>query len=59
MEFSLLDPFLFLIYINDLPNCLDHIIGRSFSDDKKRFSTVDLSVLQTEMSGDLNRINSY
>ena len=56
-QVSLLVPLLFLIYINDLPNCLDHSTGRSFADDKKlTFSAVDLSVLQTEMSNDLNRI---
>ena len=54
---SLLGPFLFLIYINDLPNCLDHSMGRSFADDTNlAFSAVDLSILQTEMSNDLNRI---
>ena len=48
---SLLGPLLFLIYINDLPNCLDYSIGRSFADDTNlTFSAVDLSILQTEMS---------
>ena len=52
--------FLFLIYINDLPNCLDHSIGRSFADDTNlTFSAVDLSILQTEMSNDLNRIFNW
>ena len=50
---SLLGPLLFLIYIF----CLDYSIGRSFADDTNlTFSAVDLSILQTEMSNDLNRI---
>ena len=57
---SLLCPFLFLIDINDLPNCLDHSIGRSFADDTNlAFSAVDLSILQTEMNNDLNRIFNW
>ena len=28
-----LGPILFLIYINDLPNCLNHAIPRMFADD--------------------------
>ena len=45
---------------NDLPNCLDHSIGRSFADDTNlTFSAVDLSILQTEMSNDLNRIFNW
>ena len=54
-QVSLLD--LTLININDLPNCLDHSPGRSFADDTNlTFSAVDLSVLPTEMSSDLNGI---
>ena len=57
---SLLGPLLFLIYINDLENCLDQSIGRSFADDTNlTFSAVDLSILQTEMSNDLNRIFNW
>ena len=53
-------PLLFLFYINDLPNCLDHSIGRSFSyDTNETFSAMDLSILQTEMSNDLNRIFNW
>lgn len=39
---SLLGTLLFLIYINDLPNCLEH--------SNLTFSAVDWSILQTEMS---------
>ena len=57
---SLLDPLLFLIYINDLPNCLDHSIERSFAADTTfTFSALDLSVLQTEMSNGLDRIFNW
>ena len=51
---------MFLIAINDLPNCLDHSIGRSFADDTNlTFSAVDLSILQTEVSNDLNGIFNW
>ena len=48
------------IAIKDLPNCLDHSIGRSFTDDTNlTFSAVDLSILQAEMRNDLNRIFNW
>ena len=48
---SLLGTLLFLIYINDSLNCLQHNIGRSYADDTNlTFFAVDLSILQTEMS---------
>ena len=54
---SLLGPLLFLIYITDLPNCLEHSLGRSFADDTNvTLSAEDLPTLQTEMSHDLNRM---
>ena len=54
---SLLGALLFLIYITDLPNCLEHSLRRSFADDTNvTLSAEDLPTLQTEMSGDLNRM---
>ena len=51
---------MFLIAINDLPNCLDHSMVRSFADDTNlTFSAVDLSILQTEMSNDHRRIFNW
>ena len=54
---GLLGPLLFLIYITDLPNCLEHSLRRSFADDTNvTLSAEDLPTLQTEMSDDLNRM---
>ena len=52
---SVLGSLLFLINSTDLPNCLEHSLGRSFADDiNVTLYAEDLPTLQTEMSDDLN-----
>ena len=57
---SILGPLLFLIYINDLPKCLDHSVARLYVDDTNlTFSGCYLSVLQNEMKNDLNKLFTW
>ena len=57
---SILGTLPFLIYINDLPKCLDFSIGRSFADDTNlKFSAINLPALQDEMSNDLDKLFAW
>ena len=38
---STLGPLLFLLYVNDLPNCVDNLSVRSFADDTNLFYSSD------------------
>ena len=57
---TILGPVLFLIYINDLPNCLDYSTPRLYADDTTlTFSDCDMAMLQHQMTNDLQQITKW
>ena len=54
---SVLEPLLFLIYINDLPNVIESIC-KIFTDDTFLFSKVkDATFSDTQLNNDLNKFS--
>ena len=54
---SILCPHLFLIYINDLPNCLEHTTARMFADDTNiTVYSKSIEEGQVALDADLNNI---
>ena len=58
---SLLGPLLFLIYINDLPNCLSKALPRMYADDTSisiaAFQSLNQHRLSTELANfDINKL---
>ena len=57
---STLGPLLFLLYVNDLPNCVDKLSVRSFADDTNLFCSSDnLKQLESVMNQELKQIYNY
>ena len=57
---STLGPLLFLLYVNDLPNCVDKLSVRSFADDTNLFYSSDnLKQLESVMNRELKQIYNY
>ena len=57
---TILGPLLFLIYINDLPNCLSFSIPRMYADDTHiTYAGSDLHLIQSSLSHDLEKLSKW
>ena len=55
---TILGPLLFLIDINDLPNCLSFSVPRMYNDDTHiSYAGSDLRLIQSNLSHDLEKLS--
>ena len=57
---SIIGPLLFLVYINDLPNCMNNGLARMYADATNiTFHSHDLSELEDAMNVELINLNTW
>ena len=57
---TILGPLLFILYINDLPNCLLHSQSRMYADDTSlSYAAQDTNRIETCLNEDLDRISTW
>ena len=57
---SNLGPLLFLLYINDLPNCLNHAVPRMFADDTSvSYAANSVNELQNVLNSELKSLHNW
>ena len=57
---TILGPLLFLLYINDLPNCLSISQPRMYADDTHlTFASNDVTLLEEKMNNELTKVSEW
>lgn len=57
---TILGPLLFVLYINDLPNCLSNSVARMYADDTHlTFASNNIEMINDVMNHDLSNVNTW
>ena len=57
---TILGPLLFILYLNDLPNCLTNVQYRMYTDDTHlTFASNNVAHLERDLNEDLTKVNEW